>query len=66
MREEKAMLPKVFGDFAFQWRQTLCSLYNDNTFRTLAYAVTRIVALHLTIREIDTPCQATHSAIVLL
>lgn len=47
----KAFVSKILADFAFQWRNVLCGIYNS-TFRRLAYAIVRIVTLDFTVEEV--------------
>ncbi|KAI0543266.1 hypothetical protein GGR58DRAFT_15466 [Xylaria digitata] len=53
----RALLSRIFVDFAFQWRHILCSQYNDSTFRKLASAVIRIATLDFKVTEVTTARQ---------
>jgi hypothetical protein len=66
LKRRKALLCGVLQDFAFQWRHVLRGPYNNSTFRRLAYAVIRILALDFTVEEIDTPRRASSGYLVRL
>jgi hypothetical protein len=57
LSRRKSFIPKVLSDFAFQWRHVLHGHYNNSTFRRLAYAIMRIVALDFNVKEITHPRQ---------
>lgn len=52
LQRRKSLIPKILSDFAFQWRHVLAGDYNNFTFRRLAYAIVKIVALDFGVREV--------------
>lgn len=60
----KAFTRRVLDDFNFQWQHILRGRYNDLTFRKLAYAVVRIMAIDFNTVELTMSRQGLGGALV--
>jgi hypothetical protein len=66
LQRRKARVSRLVGDFALQWKHVLHGPYNNITFRRLAYAVIRLVALDFIVVEYNSPRHSTGGMLVQL
>ena len=51
VQRRKALVNRILGDFAFQWRHILKNSHNNFTFRRLAQAIIKILTLDFAVEE---------------